>query len=263
VINEESAIRIEIDEGGAVLRIALARPKGNIIDGRMLDEIRAALDRHATNPRTKAIVFEGQGPSFSYGASIEEHQKHLVREMLAKLHRTLRRLGELGVPTIAVVRGQCLGGGLELAAFCTWIFASEEATFGQPEIKLGVFAPVASVLLPWRLGGGPALDLLISGRSISGREGKEIGLVHEVCSDPSEAARRFIAAHLLPKSASSLRFAERAARSSLASAFDHALEELERVYLEELMNTDDANEGIRAFIERRSPAFGVTEGGRP
>jgi cyclohexa-1,5-dienecarbonyl-CoA hydratase len=175
--------------------------------------------------------------------------------MLNRLHALFKRLGALSIPTVAVVRGACLGGGLELAGWCSWLFASPEATFGQPEIRLGVFPPIASLLLPWRIGGGRALDLCVSGRVIDVTEARACGLVHEVADDPAKAAAQLIAELLLPRSASSLRFAERAARLDLYRALDDLLPDLERLYLEELMRTHDANEGIAAFLEKRLPRW--------
>ena len=159
------------------------------------------------------------------------------------------------MPTVAVVQGQCKGGGLELAAACSWIFAGYDASFGQPEIRLGVFPPMASLLLPWRLGAGRALDLCVSGRSIDAAEAVRIGLVHAVAEEPLGAAMTFVTEHLLPCSASSLRFAERAVRMGLVELMDERLPALERLYLDELMETPDANEGITAFLERRKPVF--------
>jgi cyclohexa-1,5-dienecarbonyl-CoA hydratase len=135
------------------------------------------------------------------------------------------------------------------------LFASPEASFGQPEIKLGVFPPMASLILPWRLGGGRALDLCVSGRTIGAELAHAWGLVHEVTADPAAAAARFVAEQLLPRSGSSLRFAERAARRALIRALDDALPALERLYLDELMGTPDANEGISAFLEKRPPRW--------
>jgi cyclohexa-1,5-dienecarbonyl-CoA hydratase len=247
----EHPLTVDVREGGQVLHLLLDAPKANVLDGRMLAGISAALDRHGESARLKAIVFEGAGVHFSFGASVPEHTRERAGAMLAQLHGLMRRLLALGVPTAAVVRGQCLGGGLELAGFCSWVFASPTAAFGQPEIRLAVYPPFASVLLPWRLGGGRALDLCVSGRSIDAQTALAWGLAHAVVDDPSAACARFLAEEILPKSASSLRRAERAARGELARLVEHALPGLERDYLEDLMETHDANEGIAAFIERR------------
>ncbi|MCJ7626896.1 MAG: enoyl-CoA hydratase-related protein, partial [Longimicrobiales bacterium] len=159
------------------------------------------------------------------------------------------------VVTLAAVRGQCLGGAMELAIFCNRIFASPDANFGQPEIVLGVLAPVASVMLSERVGRGRAEDLLITGRSLPAEEALSIGLVDEIADDPESAALKYAREHLLPKSASSLRFAVRAARAGFEKRVRVELAEVERLFLEELIDTADAQEGLTAFLEKRAPEW--------
>ncbi len=238
---------------GAVLHLVLDRPKANILDEAMIASICEAIDTEV-KPETRLLVFEGAGDHFSFGASVEEHEASRVKGMLSAFHGLFRKLGDVAVPTCAVVRGQCLGGGLELASWCSWIVATPDARLGQPEIKLAVFPPMASILLPWRAGGRAALDLCVSGRSVTAEEALAMGLVNEVTADP-EAYTTELATRLAKSSASSLRYAERAVRRSLLSRMDRDIPELERLYVEELMKTPDANEGIAAFLERRSPEF--------
>lgn len=253
----DAKIKSELRHDDQVLHLLLDAPKANVLDGEMMAQISSAIDEHDANPRLKAIIFEGAGKHFSFGASVEEHTKDRAKQMLSAFHGMFRRLAELGVPTLSIVRGQCLGGGMELASFTSWIFASPTAAFGQPESSLAVFPPMASVLLPWRVGGGHAVDLCVSGRSITAEEAKSIGLVHSVDEDPAATCDAFIEQHLLPKSASSLRFIEKAARLSLSDALERQLPVLEALYLDKLMETRDANEGINSFIERRKPVFGT------
>ncbi len=250
-----SPLRIEVRDDGQVLHLLLDAPKANVLDANMLAGISAAYDEHAERPRLKAVVFEGAGSHFSFGASVAEHTREEAPRMLATLHGLARKMVRAGVPTLAVVRGQCLGGGLELAGLATWIFASPTAMFGQPEIKLGVFPPLASVLLPWRLGGARALDLCVSGRSIDAQTALQWGLAQSVTDDPAAAAAEFVTKELLPKSGSSLRHAERAVRAELLRRLDEDLARLERDYLDDLMTTHDANEGIGAFLEKRAPRW--------
>lgn len=239
-------------EHGAALWLTLNAPKANILDGAMIRAIRAALDEEVDRD-TKLVVFEGAGKHFSFGASVAEHQRAQAPDMLECFHGLFRRLLELAVPTCAIVRGQCLGGGLELASYCTFLVATPDARLGQPEIKLAVFPPMASILLPWRLGGGRALDLCVSGRSMDADEARRDGLVNEVTEDPEGWVRALFASVLRPTSAVALRFAERAARGELSRRIAEQLPALERIYLDELMATRDANEGIAAFLERRPP----------
>jgi cyclohexa-1,5-dienecarbonyl-CoA hydratase len=253
--NLNDSILSDLRNDGQLLHITLNAPKANVLDAVMLTGIADAVKAHADQPGVKAIAFEGAGKHFSFGASVEEHRADSVKGMLSQFHALFRLLMDTAIPTFAVVRGQCLGGGLELASFCSWIFADNGAHFGQPEIKLAVFPPMASLLLPWRIGGAGALDLCVSGRSIDAAVAHRIGLVQDVSDDPSARFDAFFSEQLAPLSASSLRFAERAARMSLQSALSRDLPKLEKLYLDELMTTPDANEGINAFIEKRKPSY--------
>ncbi len=254
-MSEETKVIAELAHDGQLLSITLNAPKANILDAEMIAAISAAVDEHAASPTLKAIVFAGAGKHFSFGASVEEHQAEQAAGMLAAFHAMFRRFAELAIPTMAVVRGQCLGGGLELAAYCSFIFADERAMFGQPEIKLAVIAPMASVLLPWRCRGSAALDLCVSGRSIDAAEAYRIGLVNDVSADPGAACEKYFTDNLAGLSASSLRFAERAARLTLTGRLDRGLATIEKLYLDELMKSHDANEGIGAFLDKRRPEF--------
>lgn len=248
-------LRVELRQDGQVLGLTLNAPKANILDSEMMGGIVAALDEHGGSPKLKAIVFAAEGKHFSFGASVPEHTKERCGDMLKQFHGMFRKLLDVSVPTCAVVRGQCLGGAMELVSFCSWIFAAPSAALGQPEIQLAVLAPVASVLLPWRIGGGRAVDLCVAGHSITVEQALAWGLVHDVADDPQAACDAFIDRELLPKSASSLRFAERAARFDLKQRFDAQIDAIERMYVTELMATHDANEGIQAFLEKRKPVF--------
>ena len=176
----------------------------------------------------------------------------LCAEMLRGLNGLIVRLIESPVPVLVAVRGQCLGGGLELALAGHLVFVAPDAVLGQPEMKLGVFAPAASCLLPECVGPGRALDLLLSGRSVGGAEAAALGMVHEAAADPERAALAYFDEHLKPKSASSLRFAVRAARHDYAARVKAKLAAVERLYLDELMTTADALEGLQAFIGKRT-----------
>jgi cyclohexa-1,5-dienecarbonyl-CoA hydratase len=233
----------------------LSRPKANIIDAAMIAALRAALDEHLPGARLRAVLLEAEGPHFSFGASVEEHLPGSAAAMLRDLHTLILQLVASPVPVLVAVRGQCLGGGLELAAAGHRIFAAPGATLGQPEIKLAVFAPAASCLLPERIGHPRADDLLFSGRSIGAEEAQRIGLVDALADDPGAAALAYFEEHLAVRSASSLRFAVRAARHDLVSRIRRKLAEVERLYLEELMATNDAVEGLTAFLAKRPPVW--------
>lgn len=250
-----SVVRVESLEEGAIWRARLNTPKANILDRDKVVALTAMFERARRDDRVRAIVIEGEGPNFSFGASVQEHLPDACAGMLSSFHAMFRAMLDASVATLAAVRGQCLGGGLELAAFCHRVVASHDARFGQPEITLGVFAPVASFILRERMGRGGAEDLLLSGRSIDAAEAFRLGLVDELHADPGEAVLAYARVHLLPKSSSSLRRAVRAARLGMSRRFADEIAQLESMYLNDLMRTSDANEGLRAFLEKRAPAW--------
>jgi cyclohexa-1,5-dienecarbonyl-CoA hydratase len=243
------------DRDDRLLRIRLARPKANVIDAEMIAALDAAFAEAARPapdaPALRGVLLDAAGPHFSFGASVEEHLPARCAEMLKALHALVLRMLELPVPILVAIRGQCLGGGLEVASAAHVLFAAPEARLGQPEIVLGVFAPAASCLLPERIGRGAAEDLLLSGRSIDGREALRLGLVQVVAEDPEAAALAWFDAHLSSRSAAALRFAAAAARHGLVERVRAKLAALEDLYLGGLMATRDAVEGLTAFIEKR------------
>ncbi len=251
-------VHLDMMHDGAVAVVSLDDGKGNVIDRIMMDELHAVMDDLKQNAAVKMITLEGAGKHFSFGASVEEHQKEFAGTMLSTFHGLFYAMLDLAVPVAARVSGQCLGGGLELAAMCHFIFADRTARFGQPEIALGVFAPAGSVILPAKIGLARAEALLISGMPITAEEAKAAGLVNEVFDDRKSmmaGTGAWIEKHILPRSASSLKHAVRAARSAFARTLTEELPALEARYVRELMNTHDANEGIRSFIEKRIPEW--------
>ncbi len=236
---------------GAVLRLRLNRPKANIVDAEMIAALDAALAAHADDPDLKAVLVEAEGPNFSFGASVEEHLPQSCEAMLKALHALVRRMLGFAVPVLVAVRGQCLGGGLEVAMAGHMIFAAPDANLGQPEMMLGVFAPAASCLMPERLGQARAEDLLYSGRSVRGEAALEIGLVDAMDADPEAAAIAWVETHLKPKSAASLRMAVRAVRAGFIRRVSARLDEVEALYLDDLMSTHDAVEGLTSFLAKR------------
>lgn len=252
-VDQSPAIAVEKNDGFITLR--LDRPKANVLDGAMIRALRAALAEHGRDPHLHAILLTSRGPHFSFGASVEEHRPDQAAEMLGAMNGLVRDLLDLEVPCVAAVRGQCLGGALELVLCASFVVVSPDALLGQPEIRLGVTAPVASALLPFKVGLARAERMLLSGNSLDAEAARAMGLVDEIAEDPEASARAIIADVLLAKSASSLRFALRAARLPLRRLIDEALEAQERLYLDELMKTHDAVEGIAAFLEKRPPRW--------
>lgn len=250
-----SPVKSWVEADGRLLRIRLDRPKANIVDAAMIAALDAALDAHLQRSDLSAVLLDAEGAHFSFGASVEEHLPGSCEAMLKGLHRLILRIASAPVPVLAAVQGKCLGGGLELALAAHQLFVATDASLGQPEPMLGVFAPAASCLLPEAIGPQRALDLLVSGRSISGAEAAAWGLATDAGSAPQEAAVQYFHAHLAGKSASALRFAVRAARLDYVARLREKLAAVESLYLEELMATRDATEGLKAFLEKRPPRW--------
>jgi cyclohexa-1,5-dienecarbonyl-CoA hydratase len=248
-------LKVWLDRGDSLLRLRLARPKANIVDAAMTAALARAFAEHREPGRLRAALIDAEGPHFSFGASVEEHLPDRCAGMLKGLHALLVAMIEWPRPILVAAQGQCLGGGLELALAGTLIFASRDAQLGQPEIKLGVFAPAASCLLPFRLGQPAAEDLLLSGRSIGADEALALGLVQQVSDSGHDAALAYFDQHLAAKSAAALGCAVRAAREPLVPEVKRRLAAVEKLYLEGLMATRDANEGLAAFLARRQPVW--------
>ena len=244
-------IRLEKEEG--VATITLNRPPLNISNIEMMGEINRALES-LREDRLKVVVFAAEGKAFSAGVDVAEHTAEKVEEMITVFHRMFRLLISLECPTLAVVAGAALGGGCELATFCDLVIASEEAEFGQPEIKVGVFPPIAAVIFPKLMPGKKALELLLIGETIDAREALSLGLVNRVV--PAEELDREVEGFiksLKGKSAVVMGLTKRAVHESLALEFEPALERVEEIYLRSLMGTKDAHEGLKAFLEKRPP----------
>ena len=251
----EGPVRVWLDRDGALLRLRLARPKANLCDAAMIAALRAALAEHRERAALLGVLLDAEGAHFSFGASVEEHLADRCAQMLASLHALVVEMVGFPKPILVAVRGQCLGGGLEIALAGGPIFARADAQFGQPEIKLGVFAPAASCLLPWRIGAAAAEDLLWSGRSIDGHTALALGLAQSLADDPQAAALAWFDEHLGPRSAAALACAVAATRAPRLRELRERLAEVEQLYLQRLMTTRDANEGLAAFLERRPPAW--------
>ncbi|HQQ94275.1 MAG TPA: enoyl-CoA hydratase-related protein [Bacteroidia bacterium] len=251
-------IKVEYQYDETVARIILDDKKGNVLDSEMMDELQQVLNSFSHRSNLKLITFEGEGKHFSFGASVEEHQRDMAAVMLRSFHRLFFTLRDLSIPTLAKISGQCLGGGMELAIMCNFLFADKTAKLGQPEIMLGVFPPPASVILPLKLGYARAEEILITGRTLNAEEAVEIGLLNEVFDDQAEMnceTNLWIEKYILPKSASSLRYAVKASRVKFNHILSNFLPQLEQLYVNDLMSTKDANEGIHSFLEKRKPVW--------
>ncbi len=251
---------VTVQSRPGICELRLDSPPANILDRATCVELVAAIREQSEDRSLKAFVFSAAGPNFSYGASIQEHRRGEVEIFLPAFHDVLRSLAETHVPAVAAVRGRCLGGGLELAAFCHFLIAEPDAVFAVPEIQLGVFPPAACVFFPLRFGGAVADSLILTGRELTAEEGHKIGLVTEI-SPPGglEATiESFVDRRLRPYSAAALRLATRASRARLDREMAERLPEIEALYLGELMETRDATEGLEAFLAKRKPIWADT-----
>ena len=250
---DASPLGDRLEHDGGLLRLTLARPKANLIDAAMIAALHGAFVAYRGHPGLRGVLVDAEGPHFSFGASVEEHLPDQCATMLASLHALILAMVEFPAPVLVAVRGQCLGGGLEVALAGGPIFAAPDAQLGQPEMKLGVFAPAASCLLSYRVNQPDAEDLLFSGRALTGDEAKAIGLVQFVTAEPEAAALAYFGQHLAGKSAASLACAVTAARGPMIHDLRRRLAEVERLYIDRLMQTRDANEGLVAFLGKRRP----------
>jgi cyclohexa-1,5-dienecarbonyl-CoA hydratase len=238
-------------------RISLARPPLNVLNISMMREITAALTESAQR-EVVAIVFEADKDcrAFSAGVAIEEHVEETIYQMLDAFHAIFRQLEQIAKPAIALIDGAALGGGCELVAACDIVIASDRSRFGQPEIKLGVFPPVAAILLPMVIGEKRARELILTGEIIDATEAARLGLCnHVVPSAHLEGKLLEVVGKLRELSGTSLQFTRQSLDRGRGWSLDNALSEQEDIYLHELMKTADAKEGIKAFMEKRKPVW--------
>jgi cyclohexa-1,5-dienecarbonyl-CoA hydratase len=243
---------------GRVARISFARPPLNILTISMMKEIVDAINRAARTADTCAIVFASAHASgaFSAGVSIEEHRPETVFQMLDGFHAIFRALNQVSKPVVALVGGAALGGGCELAAFADIVIASPPARFGQPEIKLGVFPPVAAVILPRVIGEKRAREMILTGELLTAEQAHSAGLVnHLVPENAVEAKCEELLNAFRQMSVPGLEMARRVMLQTVGLGFDEALKRSEEIYLNELMSLKDPHEGVEAFIAKRQPRW--------
>ena len=241
---------------GAIVVLELGPAPANIVDRPMMAELTTALESAAADYQVKLVVLTGAGEHFSYGASVEEHTPDQVGMMLPEFHNFLRTLNDLDLPPVmAAVRGRCFGGGFEVALGCDLIAVGTDALMGCPEIKLGVFPPAGSALLPLRVPAGRSSAMLVSGAMISSQEASGLGIADLELPGENllDAVKSWAEHSLLEMSGVSLRQARRAARWPWTHALNNVLPQLEEQYLTSLMKTEDSAEGIQAFLDKRPP----------
>jgi cyclohexa-1,5-dienecarbonyl-CoA hydratase len=247
-------IRFEKDEHTAV--ITLARPPLNVLNIEMMREINYALEALQEDPKLKVLIFRGEGKAFSAGVDVADHTGRKVEEMIHVFHMIFFNLTKIKAPTLALVDGAAFGGGCELAVFCDMVLASDRSKFGQPEVQVGVFAPIAAVVFPWYTNFKKAMELLMTGETISASEAKELGLVNAVYPKEKfeEKTKEFIQ-KITNNSSVVLQLTKEAVDEAYGENYHIAVAKVENVYMNKLMNTYDANEGLKAFLEKRKPEW--------
>jgi cyclohexa-1,5-dienecarbonyl-CoA hydratase len=256
VIAMTTNTRITLDLQPPVARIVLHNPPVNVIDISMMEQLATAFAKIEGQPTISIVTVAGSQKAFSAGVDVAAHTPDKVHEMLAKFHGAIHALINSRKVTVACVHGNCLGGGAELAAVCDLVYTSESARWGFPEIKLGCYPPVAATVLAAIVGQKRAADLILTGRSITGREAAAIGLANEAVPEPEvELAVERSLDRLKKLSSVALASAKKAIYVWDAIHFHKGLARAESIYLDELMKTEDAREGINAFLEKREPVW--------
>ena len=248
---------LQYERTGDLIRIAINRPPFNVLDIATMAEMNLALDRALEEQGAKALMLTGVGEkAFSAGVDVADHTKDKVSAMIETFHGNIKRVLAMPIPTVAAINGAALGGGCEFAIACDMVVAAEGAKLGQPEIKLGVFPPIAAILMP-RIAPTPrAMELVLGGGIIDAREAHAIGLVNKVypretfVADTAKFLEQF-----LSLSRAALVYAKHAMREATGRPFHEALHHVEQIYLEDMMATEDATEGLNAFMEKRKPVW--------
>jgi len=247
-------IKHEIVDG--VARLTFDRPKHNVLNIEMMDELNGQLDSLATDGSLKCVVLAAAGPSWCAGVEVADHKPELVDEMIATFNGIFERVQRMAVPTIAAVQGACLGGGMEVAMACDIIIASPKAIFGQPEIKLGFFPPYAAIRLPQLVGPARAVEICTTGRRYKAEAAQRMGLVAHLSGDTDfQETVDGIVNEISMCSPLIIRLNKRAVNQHLGLDFKQALSGVSDLFLNTLMKTEDTLEGIASFEEKRRPVW--------
>jgi len=237
--------------------VTIERPPLNVLDLATLRELDGALDSIAENNKVDFLVLRGGGTrAFSAGVDVKDHTREKVPEMLETVHGVIRKLLSLPQITIALVRGACLGGGCELASSCDLLLAAEDSFFATPEINVGCYPPVALARFPTQLGYHRAAEMILTGRKITAQEALAIGLVNRVVPAAElERALEALLSELNGKSGKVLRITLKGLREVSLKNFSENLKKSEEIYLNELLKTEDVEEGVQAFLQKRKPEW--------
>jgi cyclohexa-1,5-dienecarbonyl-CoA hydratase len=238
-----------------VITLILNRPPLNILNIEMMEEIINTFE-NLQSRNLKLVIIKAKGKAFCAGVDVEEHTQEKVDKMIKTFHKMFYSLNSIDCLTLSIVEGPALGGGCELAIFCDLCIAKSGAMFGQPEVKVGVLPPVAEVILPHLIGRNRTLEFLVTGESIEAQEAERIGLINKAYKEEEfeEKVADFIK-KITSKSASVLRLIKKGVDKSLYLSVMKGIEEVEDIYLNELMKLEDPHEGLKAFLEKRKPIW--------
>lgn len=251
---EHKFIRFEIRESAA--NVIFDRPKHNVFNIEMLNELNSVLEGLTKDAEIKCVVFRAEGPSWCAGVDVGDHKPELVDQMISSFNRVFELTDRIEVPTIAAVQGACLGGGMEAAIACDIIIASKKAVFGQPEIKLGFFPPYAAIRLPMIVGPAKAIEICTTGKIYTADDARMMGFVSRVAEDDKFASE--VDAYVREICACSpliIRLNKRAVKQNTGKDFSRSINDVSDLFLNTLMKTEDTLEGIKSFYEKRKPAW--------
>ena len=247
---------LKMEKADGVARITFARPKHNVLNIEMMNELNGRLDELIAEDDLKCLVILGEGPSWCAGVEVADHKPEMVAEMIAVFNGIFERIEQLEVPVIAAVHGACLGGGMEVAISCDIVVATENAVFGQPEIKLGFFPPYAAVRLPQLVGPARAVEICTTGKRYSAQEARQMGMVGHIAGDDQlTSVIDKLMSEITACSPLIIRLNKRAVKQSIGKDFTTALQGVSDLFLNVLMKTEDTLEGIRSFEEKRRPQW--------
>jgi len=247
---------LKIEKADGVARITFARPKHNVLNMEMMNELNSGLEGLIADHDLKCLTIYGEGPSWCAGVEVADHKPEMADEMIATFNRIFELIDQLEVPTIAAVHGTCLGGGMEVAVACDIIIAAKSAIFGQPEIKLGFLPPYAAIRLPHLVGPSKALEICTTGKRYTAEEARQMGMISYAVEDDqlNEAADKMVR-EIQASSPLIIRLNKRAVKQHLGMDFPKALQAVSDLFLNVLMKTEDTQEGIASFEEKRKPLW--------
>ncbi len=247
---------IKTEKQSGIVKITLARPKHNVLNIEMMNQLNSYLEELLEDDALKCVVISGEGPSWCAGVEVGDHKPEMVDEMIRVFNRIFELINKFEVPFIAAVHGACLGGGMEVAIACDMVIASQKAVFGQPEIKLGFFPPYAAIRLPQLIGPSKAMEVCITGKRYSADEAAQMGFVTKVIAGDNfdDEVEKFIK-EIKYSSPLIIRLNKRAVKQHLGMGFDDALKGVSDLFLNTLMKTEDTLEGIKSFDEKRRPEW--------